>query len=93
MRDNQTLHCIPVIGPNLLIDKTSVSKRRETFNTCQLSTALFRARAPNTVSVHEGAMGAMEGQDALPIIYVNGKRRVMPPGQAEVTLLAYLRGA
>ena len=38
-------------------------------------------------------MGAMEGQDALPILYVNGKRRVMPPGQAEVTLLAYLRGA
>jgi hypothetical protein len=35
----------------------------------------------------------MEGQDASPILYVNGKRHVMPAGQAEVTLLAYLRGA
>lgn len=35
----------------------------------------------------------MEGQDASPILYVNGRRRVMPAGKAEVTLLAYLRGA
>ena len=36
---------------------------------------------------------AMEGQDASPILYVNGKRHVMPQGKAEQTLLAYLRGA
>ena len=35
----------------------------------------------------------MEGQDASPILYVNGKRHVMPQGKAEQTLLAYLRGA
>ena len=35
----------------------------------------------------------VEGQDASPIFYVNGKRHVMPPGKAEVTLLAHLRGA
>ncbi len=34
----------------------------------------------------------MEGQDASPILYVNGKRHVMPEGKAEQTLLAYLRG-
>ena len=34
----------------------------------------------------------MEGQDASPILYVNGKRHVMPQGKAEQTLLAYLRG-
>lgn len=37
-------------------------------------------------------LGAMEGQDASPILYVNGKRHVMPEGKAEQTLLAYLRG-
>lgn len=35
----------------------------------------------------------MEGQDASPILYVNGNRHVMPQGKAEQTLLAYLRGA
>jgi len=35
----------------------------------------------------------MEGQDASPILYVNGKRHVMPQGKADQTLLAYLRGA
>lgn len=34
------------------------------------------------------------GDDAalVPVAYVNGKRHVLPPGRAEVTLLTYLRG-
>ena len=35
----------------------------------------------------------MEGQDGSPIVYVNGKRHVLPAGAGDVTLLAYLRGA
>ena len=30
--------------------------------------------------------------DKMPICYVNGKRRILPRGQAELTLLEYLRG-
>ena len=29
---------------------------------------------------------------AEPIVYINGKRHVLPLGRAEVTLLQYLRG-
>lgn len=34
----------------------------------------------------------MEPLSDAPLLYVNGKRLVLPPGRAEVTLLTYLRG-
>lgn len=42
-------------------------------------------------------MGAANGaaprpEIVEPIVYVNGKRRVLPDGYAETTLLEYLRG-
>jgi hypothetical protein len=45
----------------------------------------------------EPALGAPNGsgpalEAAEPIVYVNGKRRVLPDGYAETTLLEYLRG-
>ena len=35
----------------------------------------------------------MEGQDASPIAYVNGKRHVLPQGEGHASLLSFLRGA
>lgn len=61
--------------------------------------SLSEAPSPSTTpplaqpSVLGAQQRAMEGQDASPLLYVNGKRYVMPAGKAEVTLLAYLRGA
>jgi hypothetical protein len=45
----------------------------------------------------EPALGAPNGSGLAPeatepIVYVNGKRRVLPDGYAETTLLEYLRG-
>lgn len=40
----------------------------------------------------QGAPAAEAGQDAPPILYVNGKRHVLPQGAGHVSLLNYLRG-
>ena len=39
-----------------------------------------------------GGAGPGAARDEL-LVYVNGVRRTLPPGRAEVTLLQYLRGA
>lgn len=55
------------------------------------------ARAPGAMhseAVDPSSTCACGGQqDAQAIVYVNGKLHRLPEGRAEVTLLAYLRGA
>jgi hypothetical protein len=44
-----------------------------------------------------GSAGAVSGAESPPrdelLVFINGVRRTLPPGRAEVTLLQYLRGA
>lgn len=59
------------------------------------STHLISLRSvPNS---HKRRMGSPQaaaeaGQDAPPVLYVNGKRHVLPQGAGHVSLLNYLRG-
>lgn len=39
-----------------------------------------------------GPAAAEAGLEATPIVYVNGKRHVLPLGAGHTTLLSYLRG-
>ena len=38
------------------------------------------------------AVDAEEPPDGVPLCYVNGKRRLLPPDSADKNLLSYLRG-
>lgn len=61
------------------------------------STHLIRARAQlkqrhSRMGSELGPAAAETGLEATPIVYVNGKRHVLPQGAGHATLLTYLRG-
>ena len=49
--------------------------------------------APGADAGSAGGAGASVAAPADLVVFVNGVRRTLPPGRAEVTLLQYLRGA